>query len=209
MGKLYLVRHGRATEPGDLRLPGADVALLEQGWAQARALAERLWPLRPAAVYSSGATRTRQTGAVVAERCGVRLTVLPALREIDFGAWGGRTFTEIVAEQPAAAGYFADPAAQAPPSGEHVETVARRVLDALRMVSGAHRESAVVVGHAGSLRLALARELGMPLAAYWRLRLDYASLSALEWTEHGVIVEGLNDVSHLPTCNQPTWDGPA
>ncbi len=209
MGKLYLVRHGRATGPDDLRLPGADVALLEQGWAQAQALAERLWPLRPAAVYSSGATRARQTGAVVAERCGVRLTVLPALREIDFGAWGGRTFAEIVAEQPAAAGYFAHPTAHAPPGGEHVDVVARRVLDTLGAVAEAHRESAVVVGHAGSLRLALARELGMPLAAYWRLRLDYASLSTLEWTEDGVIVEGLNDVNHLPTCGPLTRDDPA
>lgn len=58
-------------------------------------------------------------------------------------------------------------------------------------------ESVVVVGHAGSLRLALAHALGMPLAAYWRLRLDCASLSMLTWTSAGPIVESLNDVSHL------------
>ena len=203
MGRLYVVRHGQAVDPDDLRLPGPDAALQAPGRAQAHALAERLRCLGPAAVYASDAARAQQTGAAIAERCGVRLTTLPALREIDFGAWGGRTFAAIVAEQPAAANYFVDPTAYAPPDGEHTEAVACRVLDALRAVAEARRTGAVVVGHAGSLRLALARALGMPLAAYWRLRLDYASLSVLDWTESGAVVQRLNDVGHLPERNLP------
>lgn len=197
MGRLYVARHGQATAPGDLRLPGADVTLLEPGMAQARALAERLRALGPAAVYASDAARAWQTATVVAERCGVPLTALAAVREVDFGAWGGRTYAEVVAADPAAADYFADPTASAPPDGEHAAAAAGRVLDALQTVAEAHPEGAVVVGHTGSLRLALARALGMPLAAYWRLRLDYASLSVLDWAGNGVIVQQLNGLSHL------------
>lgn len=197
MGRLYVARHGQATVAGDLRLPGADVTLLEPGIAQVRALAERLRALGPAAVYASDAARAWQTATVVAERCGVPLTALAAVREIDLGAWGGRTYAEVVAADPAAADYFADPTASAPPGGEYAAAAAGRVLDAFQTVAEAHPDGAVVVGHTGSLRLALARALGMPLAAYWRLRLDYASLSVLDWVGNGVIVQQLNDLSHL------------
>lgn len=198
MAKLYVVRHGQATAPGDLRLPGPDLPLTEHGRRQAEALAQRLYALTPVAIYSSDALRARETGAIVAERCGVSLSIRHALREIDFGDWGGRTYAEIVAENPAATAYFEDATCQVPPGGESDDRVARRVLDALQTIAAEHHESAaVVVGHAGALRLALAQALGLPLAAYWRLRLDHASLSVLDWTERGIIVERLNDVSHL------------
>jgi broad specificity phosphatase PhoE len=202
VAKLYVARHGQASDPDDLRLPGPDLPLLERGYAQARALGERFRPLAPATVYTSDALRAWQTATVIAECCSVALTILPALRELDFGAWSGQTFAEIVADQPAAAGYFMDSGTGSPPDGEPVATAAARVFDALRQVAEAHRsQPVIVIGHAGSLRLALVRALGMPLAAYWRLRLDYAGLSVLDWTESGVIIKRLNDVSHLEACH--------
>ena len=197
MAKLYVVRHARAVAPDDLRLPGPDPALVPEGRHEARVLADRLRPVRPAAVYASDALRARQTGEAIAERCGVPLHELAALREVDLGTWGGQTFAEVVAEDPSAAAYFADPTSATPPGGEPVEVAATRVLDALRSLAGVDRSGVVVVGHAGSLRLALARALGMPLAAYWRLRLDCAGLSVLAWADGGFVVERLNDVAHL------------
>lgn len=192
-----MVRHARAVAPADLRLPGADPALRPEGWRQARVLAARLQSICPTAVYTSDARRAQQTGAAVAERCGIALQELPALREVDFGAWGGRTFAEVIAEDPSAAAYFADPTSTTPPGGQSATSVANRVLDAFQSLAGAGRNGVVVVGHAGSLRLALAHALGMPLAAYWRLQLDCASLSVLTWRDSGVIIERLNDVAHL------------
>lgn len=198
MARLYVVRHGQATAPGDLRLPGADLPLTEHGRSQVEALAQRLRALAPVAIYSSGALRARETAATIAGWCQVSPSVRHQLREIDFGEWSGRTYGEIVAEQPSAASYFADVTRQDPPGGESARSVAVRVLDALKAIATAHDDgAAVVVGHAGSLRLGLALALGMRLADYWRLRLDYASLSVLDWTEQGIIVERWNDVSHL------------
>jgi broad specificity phosphatase PhoE len=185
--------------PNDLRLPSADSGLTADGWREADAVADRLRRVGPAVVYTSDALRARQTGAVIAERCGVTLHALASLREIDFGAWGGRTFAELVAGEPWAAAYFANPASVFPPGVEPIAAAAGRVLDALRSLASVERGEVVVVGHAGSLRLALARGLGMPLAAYWRLRLDFAGLSVLDWAGDGsFIVERLNDVAHLP-----------
>lgn len=198
MAKLYVVRHGQAATAGDLRLPGPDLPLTEHGRSQVEALARRLRALTPVAIYSSDALRARETGATVADWCAMSPSIRHHLREIDFGAWGGRTYAEIAAEQPSAARYFEDVTCQDPPGGESAELVAGRVLDALQTIAAEHRDgAAVVVGHAGSLRLGLAKALGMRLADYWRLRLDYASLSILDWTERGIIVERWNDVSHL------------
>ncbi len=197
MAKVYVVRHARAGGPDDLRLPGADPALRPEGRWEACALAGRLRSVRPAAVYASDALRARQTGGAIAEHCGIPLHALVALREVDFGAWGGRTFAEIVADDPSAAVYFEDPTAATPPDGEGVAAAADRVLDVFRSLAGVDRSGIVVVGHAGSLRLALARALSMPLAAYWRLRLDCAGLSVLAWADDGFVVERLNDVAHL------------
>ena len=115
-----------------------------------------------------------------------------------FGAWAGRAYADIVAADPAAAAFFADPAAADPPGGEPAAAVAARVLAELADLAGDDdAASSVVVGHAGSLRLALAAALGIPFVASWRLRLDCAGLSVLGWAAGGPTIERLNDTGHL------------
>jgi probable phosphoglycerate mutase len=197
--RLFIVRHALAAAPDDLRLPGPDLPLLPEGAAQAARLARRLLACAPSAVYAGDARRARETGTIVAATCGVPLEVIPPLREIDFGEWAGRTYAEIVAADPGAPDWFADPTVGAPPGGEAIATAAERVTGVLAELAHAGCDRAVVVGHAGSLRLALAAALGMPLAAYWRLRLDCASLTIMTWTADGPVLEQLNDTAHLAT----------
>lgn len=199
MSKLLIVRHALAAPQEDLRLPGLDLPLLPEGREQAQALANRLQPLNPTAIYSSDAQRARQTGEIIAAACHAELHLLPELREIDLGEWSGQTFAAITAHDPLAARWFKDPSGGAPPGGEAAEAAAARVRAVFANVAQGQAERVVIVGHAGSLRLALAEGLGMPLSAYWRLRLDCAGLSSVSWTSEGPIVEGLNDVSHLGT----------
>jgi broad specificity phosphatase PhoE len=197
MARFLIVRHAQATPPDDLLLPGPDIPLLPAGEAQALAIANRLRAFDPAAVYASDARRARQTGKIIASTCDVELRLLPDLREIDLGAWGGQTFAALAAADPHVATWFSDPEATTPPGGERASKAAARVLAAFQTLAQTGTETAVIVGHAGSLRLALAQALGMPLAAYWRFSLDFASLSILAWTSDGPIVESLNDTSHF------------
>jgi broad specificity phosphatase PhoE len=199
MTRFLLVRHALAAAPDDLRLPGPDLPLLPEGEAQAATIADRLRAFDPAAVYASDARRARQTGEIIATTGSIDLHPLPALREIDLGTWGGQTFSALAAADPHAATWFSDPQATTPPGGERASDAAARVLAAFEGIARNGVETAVIVGHAGSLRLALAQALGMPLEAYWRFRLDCASLSILAWTSDGPIVETLNDTSHLTT----------
>jgi probable phosphoglycerate mutase len=197
MTRLLVVRHARAARSDDLRLPGPDLALLPEGVEQAQALAARLRPLAPSLVVTSDARRAWHTGELITSACAADLQSAPALREIDLGDWSGQTFASVVAADPLAAAWFDDPDHTAPPGGERGSEAAARVLNLFQELSRFGLETVVVVGHAGSLRLALATALGMPLAAYWRLHLDCASLSILTWTAAGPIVTSLNDISHL------------
>ena len=197
MTRLLLIRHAQAAPAGDLRLPGPDLPLLPMGARRAARLADRIKRLAPLAVYTSDALRARQTGEIVAAACNVPAQATPTLREIDLGDWGGQTYEEVTAADPAAAAWFANPEAMAPPGGEHAQDAANRVLGQLQALSDGPGSCVAVVAHAGSLRLAVAHALGMPLASYWRLRLDYAALSVLEWTADGPLLERWNDTNHL------------
>ena len=125
------------------------------------------------------------------------MEVNAALGEIDFGRWAGRTYADVVAADPAAQAWFTDPGTGAPPGGESLAAAAERVLRVMHTLAHGDGERVAIVGHAGSLRLALAQALEMELSSYWRLRLDCASLSVLTWAADGLVVERLNDTAHL------------
>jgi probable phosphoglycerate mutase len=195
--RLFVIRHALAVDPDDHRLPGLDGALLPEGRAQAWLAAHRMRDLAPSVVYSSDARRARETGEIIAAACQIPLDVNAALREIDLGIWAGRTYADVVAADPAARAWFIDPSTGAPPGGESIAVAAERVLRVMRAVAHGDGERVAIVGHAGSLRLAIAQALHMKLSSYWRLRLDCASLSVLTWAADGLLLERLNDTTHL------------
>jgi broad specificity phosphatase PhoE len=198
VSRLFVIRHALAADADDLRLPGLDGVLLPAGKAQARAVAQRVRTLKPSAVYSSDTRRARETGEIIAAVCQIPLQVNAALGEIDFGTWAGQTYADVVAADPAARAWFTDPSIGVPPpGGESIAVAAERVLRVMRALAHDDGERVAIVGHAGSLRLALAQALGMSLSSYWRLRLDCASLSVLTWGADGMVLERMNDTAHL------------
>ena len=197
MTRLFVIRHALAVDPDDHRLPGLDGALLPEGRSQAWLAAHRLRDFAPSVVYSSDARRARETGEIIAAACQIPLEVNAALGEIDFGIWAGRTYADVVAADPAARAWFIDPSTGAPPGGESIAVAAERVLRVMRALAHGDGERVAIVGHAGSLRLAIAQALHMKLSSYWRLRLDCASLSVLTWAADGLLLERLNDTTHL------------
>jgi broad specificity phosphatase PhoE len=195
--RLFVIRHALAVDPNGHRLPGLDSSLLPEGRAQAWLVAHRMRDFAPSVVYSSDARRARETGEIIAAACQIPLEVNAALGEIDFGMWAGRTYADVVAADPAARAWFMDPSTGAPPGGESLAVAAERVLRVMHALAYGDSERVAIVGHAGSLRLALAQALRMTLSSYWRLRLDCASLSVLTWAADGLVVERLNDTAHL------------
>ena len=198
--RLLLVRHG-ATELSGSRFSGrGDPPLSGQGEAQAAALAARLSTVDGvAAVVTSPLLRARSTAAAIAGKLGLDVVTDHDLVEADFGRWDGLTFAEVRERWPAEhAGWVGDPAA-APPGGESVNQVARRVRKARDRVLAAYPgRTVVVVAHVTTIKLLLCSALGVPAAAVFRIHLDTAGLSEADWYPDGpALVRLVNDTAHL------------
>ena len=92
----------------------------------------------------------------------------PALADVDFGRWTGRTLADIAAEAPQdLRRWMADPAA-APHGGESFETAQARAAVWLESLhgTGGHR---LAVTHPVILKLLFAHVLGAPLSSVWRI----------------------------------------
>jgi probable phosphoglycerate mutase len=96
--EVVLVRHGASEaavpgEPFELLEGHADPALAPEGHEQARRVAERLArDAPPAALFTTGLTRTKQTAAPLAEALGLEPTAVPDLNEVRLGDWEGGEF---------------------------------------------------------------------------------------------------------------------
>jgi ribonuclease H / adenosylcobalamin/alpha-ribazole phosphatase len=198
---LLLVRHG-STPMSGVRYSGrADPELNTQGYDQARAVAARLAYLAggDVAVVSSPLTRTRQTATPIAAALRTEVAIDDGLVETDFGRWDGRTFAEVAQEWPAEReAWLADPAV-APPGGESINQVARRVRRSRdRLLAAYPGRTVVVVSHVTPIKLLVCAALGAPSSALFRLHLDTAGLSTVDWFADGqAVVRHVNDTSHL------------
>jgi broad specificity phosphatase PhoE len=168
---ILLVRHGETDWNVERRVQGhSDRPLNDTGRRQAIELATALADERVDAVYSSDLVRAHETARILAERKGLGVTVVPELREKDFGTWEGFTDREILERFPEARhGPWGD--------AETHEDVSGRVLDALRRIADSHPGGRVlVVAHGGPLRAVLVRcksERNGPIANCEVLRVEF------------------------------------
>ncbi|MGN9841774.1 bifunctional RNase H/acid phosphatase [Nonomuraea sp. H19] len=199
---LLLLRHGETELSLERRFSGlGDAELTANGLAQASAAAERLSrePYRPDVIVTSPLKRARQTAAAVAQRTGLDVEVDEDLREADFGAWEGHTFTEVQRKWPAElAAWLADPTTD-PPGGESFATTAVRVQAAgERLVERYAGKTVLAVSHVTPIKMLLRLALMAPLESLYRMHLDLACLSLIEYYADGpAVVKSFNDTAHL------------
>jgi probable phosphoglycerate mutase len=176
---IILLRHGRI-EDGKGRCVGrTDVRLSPDGLAQARDLADELGAIPFARLCSSPAQRTRATLGPLAERLGLAVETLPALAEIDMGAWDGLAFDEIrqrFPEEYAARGKRLGQ--YRVPDGESFEDVADRAMAALDELARGP-QPVLAATHAGVIRAVLCRVTGHPLDGLFRFTPGYARCTVL------------------------------
>jgi probable phosphoglycerate mutase len=177
----------------------SDVPLTAAGLDQAAAAAKRLAAVGLDAIVSSPLLRARTTASEVAEVCGLPVTVDEGFRETDFGVWEGLTFEEVRERWPdAVTAWLADPAT-GPPGGESFLAAQQRVEAALARVLAAHAGRRVlIVSHVGPVKALVASVLRAPPAAVFRMHLDLAALSSIDWYPDGLaVLRSYNDTGHL------------
>ncbi|MGH3239070.1 MAG: histidine phosphatase family protein, partial [Spirillospora sp.] len=197
-----LLRHGETPLSVEKRFAGTgDVPLTATGVAQARAAALALKGRGLDAIVTSPLSRCRATAAEIAAVTGLDVRVEDGFRETDFGEWDGLTFAEAGEAWPAELkAWLADPDV-APPGGESFAAVSRRVRTALDKLKVRYREQTVlVVSHVTPIKLLVMDALGAPMTSLYRMHLDVAALSSIDWFADGpTSLRAFNDVPHLET----------
>jgi probable phosphoglycerate mutase len=195
-----LLRHGQTPLSIEKRFSGiGDPTLTEVGLAQAAAAAERLKHSAAVAVVSSPLERALQTAGAVAAALGVEVDVDEGFRETDFGDWEGYTFGEVRKKWPAEMDAWLASTAVAPPYGESFDATATRVRQARdRVLARYPGKTVIVVSHVGPIKTMLRMALDAPPSALYRMHLDLACLSEVQWFADGpAVVRSLNDTHHL------------
>jgi probable phosphoglycerate mutase len=193
-----LLRHGQTRLSIEKRFSGIDdVPLTEAGQAQAAAVADLLKGRQFDAIVSSPLSRAKQTAAAVAQVLGAPVRFEDDLRETDFGAWEGYTFAEVQARWGAElAAWLADPQV-APPGGESFAATTARVARARdRLIARYPRGNVLIVTHTTPIKTLVRLALNAPPEALYRMHLDLASLTEIDWYSDGPAVLRSLNVGH-------------
>ena len=193
--RIYLLRHGTVASAGeDRRYIGVtDLDLDESGRQQARFWADRFAGAGLEAVYCSPLSRCRETARIIGDRCGLVPAALPALGEINLGAWEGRRMKTIRTLYPGE--YVRRGQAMAdfrPPGGESFGDLQRRAWPAFEELAARHRGAILAVTHAGVIRVLLCRLLEMPLDRLFRIGQAHGALTIIDSGNDGLRLEALN-----------------
>jgi ribonuclease H / adenosylcobalamin/alpha-ribazole phosphatase len=190
--KVHLIRHCAHGDVGHVLSGRSGASLTVEGRADAAWLAKRFLDERVAAIHSSPRLRARETAGTIGAGLGLRVEIVDALDEIDFGEWTGRSFAELEAD-PRWLHWNTARAAASVPNGEtmieattravrHVETLARRAG------SGA----VLCVSHCDIIRGIVAHYLGLGLDRLLAFDIDPGSVSTLLVEDSGGRVLTLN-----------------
>jgi probable phosphoglycerate mutase len=198
---LILLRHGVTVHTTDMKFSGPggdDPGLTDEGWRQAERAADVL--LKDggvSAVVTSPLQRTRDTASAVSKALGIEAVVDDDFRECAFGAWDGLTLEDVHEQWPHELDAWLTSFEVAPPGGESVIEVQRRVEAALRRTLTAYAgQTVVVVSHVTPIKLAVRYCLDAPLATLNRMLLAPASFTTVSFYESGAA--SLRQFSALP-----------
>ena len=199
--RLILVRHGATAHNVENRFSGANaLPLSDLGEQQAKQLADRLATFSTISlVASSPLPRARRTADAIADRLGLPVVVVEGFTELNFGAWEGLTYHDVVREWPEEWVQWSTKPDVAPPEGESIAELIRRVGRARdEIISRVPDGQAVVVTHVTPIKALLRVALDAPTSALFRFHLDPASVSIIDYFVDGASsVRLVNDTSHL------------
>ena len=232
---LVLTRHGLTdrSEPEQHLGQRVDISINDDGRRQAKALAHRLSAVRFDRVITSPLFRARETGEIIAP--GAALEADPRLKEMDYGAWEGLTYTQLEEQDVATRREWElAPDRLACPGGESGNEVAERVRSFLSDLIDEHRawyarasfraatrpggpaaapenRPVLAVGHSSTNRILLCVALGTDVRDYRKRFLQgQGNLTVLRWEdgdgpEDAKLIVA-NDLGHLRGPDALPWE---
>ncbi|MGM0677424.1 MAG: histidine phosphatase family protein [Pseudomonadota bacterium] len=191
-----LLRHGEPTGGLRYRGSGVDDPLTQEGWRQMwEAVGGQVTPGGPwDRLVSSPMARCQDFAEQLSQRLSLPLAIEPAIREVGFGAWEGRSHDDLKLNSlDEYLAFFQDPVKSRPKGAEPLGDFRGRVSDALARVETRYRgQHVLLVTHAGVIRAGICAALDVPLEAMYRIKVPYAGLTRLRRDERGLMLEFVN-----------------
>jgi broad specificity phosphatase PhoE len=199
---LHFLRHGQTTLSRDDTFCGSglDPELTPEGMEMALAFTNAYQSKSWAGIYASSLRRTVQTAQPLCELLQMKLEARDDLQEIAYGKWEGLSKVTVAEEyKDDYVKWLANPALHAPTGGELATTVAERALHVINEIRERFAAGNVlVVSHKATIRILLCSFLGIDVGGFrYRLGCPVSSLSTVEFTKNGPILQTLADRSHL------------
>lgn len=192
--RLLLARHAETAVTAAGRFIGVtDLPLSSLGRRQARKLAKTVQAQTPTKLFASPLLRCRETTALITAANPLPLEYLEELREIDFGAWEGLTFPEIVARDPELVNQWASWSPDFSfPAGEALGHFQARVAKVAATLRQDPADTILVVAHGGVLRALLCQLLNLAPHDYLLFEIQPARLTVVNLYNDGGVLAGLN-----------------
>ena len=163
--QLYLIRHPAPQVAAGVCYGRTDLALADDVAAAAARIRPQLPPHSP--LFTSPLQRCRQLAAA--------LHATPQsddrLQEMHFGDWEMTPWSQV--QRAALDGWAADPLGYRPPQGESVAELQARVYAFVAEARGAGLERAVLVTHAGVMKIIVGLAQGMLPQQWMALMFEY------------------------------------
>jgi len=201
--KIFTVRHGQTDWNPIGRIQGhTDRPLNDVGVDQAHQLGLRLANETVDIIYTSDLQRAAKTAEAINAHHNVELIRTPELREINFGIYEGRIYSEIAHEM-----NHHHSLRQPFPGGDCIFENFRKMHAYLdKIVAGLH-QNIIIVGHFGTVRAAICYFLQIPTEERDRFHIDNTAVHCFERGTDGKFVMTLeNDTSHLSSWHSNHQD---
>lgn len=201
MSKIYLIRHGETPSNSGKRFQGQmNVQLNATGIMQAKKMAEFMKDKHIDVIYASPLLRASTTAAQLAMAKNMPYKILDDIKEINFGDWEGKLYSEIYDKEPEEFDKFLIcPGDWTPPNGESFVDAMERVKRAYKFLAEevGHDKDIALVSHGGNIRLQLCMLLGIPINNMWKMSLNNVSVTTVTDWDGNYIVESINDFHFL------------
>ena len=185
MNEILFIRHAETDLAGTF-CGHSNPPLNARGHAQLAALIAKLRTEDLHSIYTSDLLRAHTTAQAIAEALVIPCHLRPALREIHFGQWEGRTWDEIEQrDQDYAKRWLAAYPELPAPDGENISNFEHRVLSEIALLANKAQQGTIaVVTHGGVIRTALCRLCGYTEQAAWEQTRPYGSILRYSLLNH-------------------------
>lgn len=199
--KLLLIRHGE-TEWNILgKFQGCtDIELSDEGIKQAKLLKNRLNGDFDY-IYSSPLSRAFKTAKIASEDTSKEITIVPDIREINFGEWEGLTVKGIAEKYPEIFKAWRCDKLEGNLCGgdASIHNASNRATNCILDIIKKHPGKKIaVVAHGGIIKAALIGIFGWDMTMYHKIALGNTCINTITFDDDlKPVLVGLNDTTHL------------